>query len=207
MNPTATMPDTFPKRFNTKVVGTTFEGRQQLLAECRRQDIRDLELVPDPTNRYDSHAVAVEARMVSDSGRAVTVRLGFLSNSDRVCSDCGKLVGAALFEKSRQLRCPECDFEFGYDDPVVTRGPSGISQMLCPRCGEDVELGLAKVVSCPGCGGTDFGRGGLATRLSRALAAGIHYRAWVEDYTGGDSTSDGRQRSLGCNIRIERIEK
>jgi len=45
----------------------------------------------------------------------------FLSNSDRVCSDCGRLVGGALFEKSRRLRCPDCDFEFGYDDPVVSR--------------------------------------------------------------------------------------
>jgi len=206
MNPTATATGMWPKRVNTKIVGTTFEGRQELLAECRKQDIRELELVRDPMNRYDPNAIGVEARITDESGNPMTIRLGFLSNSDRVCSDCGRLVGGALFEKSRRLRCPDCDFEFGYDDPVVSRGPDGVAMMLCPQCGEDVELGLAKIVSCPGCSGTDFGRGGLATRLSRALAAGVRYRARVEDFTGGEIGSDGKVKSLGCNIRIDRVD-
>lgn len=148
------MIDTWPKTIRTKIVGTTFEGRQDILAECRRQGVEALSLVPEPTSRYDPHAIAVEAQITSDSGRVKTARLGFLSNSDRICSDCGMVVGGALFEKSRRLRCPECGQEFGYDSPVVTAGRDRVPVIECPGCGSSVELGLAKVVHCPSCGGT-----------------------------------------------------
>lgn len=206
MHAQAVLEETWPKKCHTKIVGCTFEGRQDILAACRDQGITELELVRDPLNRFDPHAVAIKASVRDDQGRAKPVQLGFLSNSDRICCDCGAVVGASLFKQSRQLRCPECSEEFGYDDPVVSRGPGGTAVMLCPGCGEDVELDLAKVVVCPNCGGTDYGRGGLATRFSRALAAGIRYRVQVMEYTGGEVGRDGKARSMGCNIRIEKIE-
>lgn len=196
----------WPRKCHTKIVGTTFEGRQEILATCRDQGVTELELVRDPLNRYDPHAVAIMANIRDVQGQAKSVQLGFLSNGDRICYDCGAVVGALLFKQSRRLRCPECSVEFGYDDPVVSRGPNGTAVMLCPGCGEDVELDLAKVVVCPSCSGTDYGRGGLATRFSRTLAAGIRYRVQVMEYTGGEIGRDGRARSMGCNIRIEKIE-
>ena len=120
----ATLCDLWPGKVNTKIVGTTFEGRQELLAQCRRQGVRELRLVPDPMNRYDPCAVGIEAEIRDSDGNLKTVRLGFLSNSDRVCSDCGKVVGGALFERSRTISCPNCCKGFGFDDRVLT-GPTG----------------------------------------------------------------------------------
>ena len=206
MEAQAVIEETWPKRCHTKIVGTTFEGRQELLARCRDQGVRDLELVPDPLNRYDPYAVAIEARINDESGNPTNIRLGFLSNSDRICSDCGTLVGGPMFERSRRLRCNDCGREFGYDDQVVTQDGNGVPIIECPGCHSSVDLGLSKVVVCPNCEGNDFGRGGLATRFSRALAAGVRYSVRVMEYTGGDIAPSGRQKSLGCNIRIQRSE-
>lgn len=198
--------DFFPKKINTKIVGTTFEGRQLFLAECRKQGIRKLNLIPDPLNKYDSYAVAVEAQIRRPSGTTKTVRLGYISNSDRVCSDCGTMVGGSAFERSKTIQCPGCGYAFGFDDNVIISGPDGDAAIICPQCGNDVELHANKLVVCPKCGGTDFGRAGLATRLFRAIAAGISYTVRVEDYTGGDVGPGGKVKTLGCNIRIERVE-
>lgn len=204
MNVVMTPRETWPGTVRTKIVGTTFEGRQDILAECRHQGIERLELIPEPRNRYDPCAIAVCARLRHGNTGTRLVQLGYLSNSERVCSDCGNLVGGSLFERSRKLRCPECSAFFGYDDPVVVAGSDGASCMECPACGCSSDLSLAKVVICPRCGGIDFGRGGLATRMSRALAAGIVYTVRALDYTGGDSGPDGKQKSMGCNIVVER---
>lgn len=193
--------DQYPRRVHTKIVGTTFEGRQDLLAECKLQGVTELRLVPDPHNRFDCNAIAIEANITDRNDSTQTVRLGYLSNSDRVCSDCGQLVGAGLFDRSRTLRCGECDHVFGYSDPVVGRRNSGETFVSCPKCGDTVDMELAKLVICPGCGGSDFGRGGLATRFSRALAAGVQYRVRVMEYTGRENG-----KSLGCNIAIQRVE-
>lgn len=205
MNQSAMLCELWPLKVNTKIVGTTFEGRQELLAECRRQGVKQLKLVPDPMNKYDPCAVGVETEIQDNDGRPKTIRLGFLSNSDRVCSDCGKVVGGALFEKSKTVQCPSCCKGFGYDDRVIYQGTDGETAIECPRCGNDVDLHANKLVVCPSCGGTDFGRAGLATRFFRALAAGVQYRVCVADYTGGDIGPDGKRKSLGCNIRIERV--
>lgn len=202
MNPTATIQDTWPRRVHSKIVGTTFDGRQEILAECRRLGVQRLELVREPDNRYDNHAVAVEAQV----GRN-RLRLGYLSNSDRLCHDCGNLVGGSLFDRSRTLRCQECGHVFGYTDPVVGRRDNGETFVECPKCSESVDFWNAKVVACPDCGGIEYGRGGLATRFSRALAAGIHYDVRVMEYTGGDAGSDGKLKSMGCNIVIQRREE
>lgn len=199
MNAIATITDTWPRRVHSKIVGTTFEGRQEILARCKQLGIQRLELIREPENRYDTHAVAVEAQV----GRH-HLKLGYLTNSDRLCCDCGNLVGGSLFDRSRTLRCGECGHCFGYSDPVITRRGNGESMIECPSCGSSVDLWSAKVVPCPNCGGIEYGRGGLATRLSRAMAAGFNYEVRVMEYTGGDLGPDGKSKSLGCNIRIER---
>lgn len=45
--------------FHTKVAGVTFEGRQEILSHLRAGE--ELQLVRDPLNRFDPHAVAVVA--------------------------------------------------------------------------------------------------------------------------------------------------
>lgn len=207
MNTSTTLCDLWPAKVRTKIVGTTFEGRQELLAQCRRQNIRKLKLVPDPMNKYDPCAVAVEADILDERETPKTIRLGYLSNSDRVCSDCGKVVGGMMFEHSQTIQCPHCCKTFGMDDRVISQGPDGTTVLECPRCGTDIDFHACKMVICPNCKGADFGRSGLATRFFRALAAGVTYEVFVADYTGGETGSDGRRKSLGCNIRIERVRK
>ena len=201
MNTVVTELEAWPRRLHTKIVGTTFEGRQSLLTECKRQGIADIRLVRDPSNRYDPFAIAVEADLNQEDGGIKSVQLGFLSNSEHFCADCGAIVGNALFHNSRKIRCRECGmvFKLGQDN----------SHTACPNpsCRTAVEVASSKVVICPRCGGVDFGRGGLATRISRAMASGVEYRASVTEYTGGDGYAGGQQqRSMGCNVLIERIE-
>jgi len=203
----STLTELWPKRVNTKIVGTTFEGRQQLLSECRKQGVRELKLVPDPMNKFDPCAVGVEAQIFDTDGNPRTIRLGFLSNSDRVCSDCGTMVGGSLFERSKTIQCPSCGCAFGFDDKVLISNSDGELALECPRCSDEVELHANKLAICPRCGGIDFGRAGLATRIFRAIAAGVEYQVRIEDYTGGELRRDGERKSLGCNIRIERVTK
>jgi Zn-finger nucleic acid-binding protein len=196
MNQTMTATSAFPRRVHTKIVGITFEGRQEILAECKRQDVSVLHLVPDPTNRYDSLAVGIEADIIDGSGAATTVRLGYVSNSDHVCSDCGAIVGNSMFQNSKTARCPECEtlYNLGANIPEHT---------ICPACNTTVETAISKVVICPRCGGVDFGRGGLATRILRAITAGVTYRATVMEYTGGEPGPGGKIKTMGCNILLE----
>lgn len=193
MSQTMAATSAWPRRVHTKIVGTTFEGRQDLLAECKRLGITGLRLVPDPANRYDPYAVGVEAEVNNGNGNKTIMRLGFLSNSDHVCSDCGGIVGNAMFQNSKIVRCGECETMFNI-------GAIPGERTICPACGYSFETAICKVVTCPRCGGTDFGRGGLATRIFRAMTAGMNYRATVMEYTGG---SQGK--SIGCNILLEAI--
>lgn len=196
---TATIQDAHPKKVHTKIVGVTFEGRQEVLRECQRLGVQRLELVLEPDNQYDENAVAVEARV-----GAKRLKLGYVTNSDRLCFDCGNLVGGSLFQRSRTFFCEACDSVFGFDDPAVSVGSDGESVIECPKCSAPVDFSNSRVVRCPSCGGTDFGRGGLATRLSRAIASGVVYDARVMEFTGGEAGPDGRTKSIGCNILIHR---
>lgn len=198
------MTELWPHKVRTKIVGTTFEGRQDILDQCRRQNVKNLRLLPEPMNKYDPYAVAVVAEIRDADGSQKTVQLGYLSNSERVCSDCGQIVGGSYFEKSKTIQCPRCCKGFGYDDRVIISGPDGEPAIECPRCGSDVELHANKLVVCPSCRGTDFGRAGLATRFARALAAGVQYEVIVTDYTGGELGPGGKIKTLGSNIIIRR---
>lgn len=198
------MVELWPKKVRTKIVGTTFENRQDVLAKCREQNIRQLRLVPEPTNKYDPFAVAVVADIRDSNSKSETLQLGYLSNCDRVCSDCGQVVGGSYFENSKTLQCPMCCKVFGTGDTVITQGADGEPVIECPRCGFEVDLDAHKLVICPRCKGADFGRAGLATRFFRAIAAGQNYEVIVTDYTGGDIGPGGRKKTLGCNIIIRR---
>lgn len=49
---------------NTKVAGVTYEGRQALIAQLTGRE--PCRLVPEPTNQYDSNAIAVEVNHRGD---------------------------------------------------------------------------------------------------------------------------------------------
>ena len=64
-------------KFYTKIVGTTFENRQELIGDLvfneKLKPGTELELVPDPYNIYDENHTAV--KVVMQDGR----QLGFIS--------------------------------------------------------------------------------------------------------------------------------
>lgn len=188
----------FPSKVNTKIVGTTFEGRQEKLKLCEQQGIQVLSLRRDYTNQYDPEAVAVEAKVKSNNEEEETIQLGYLSNSDRMCIVCCRMMDGAQFSRSRTVKCPQCSEHFIY---------SKAGDVACPKCGTHFKTENAKVVTCPTCYGDDWVRDGLASVISKAMQAGIQYSVRVTAYTGGDLDSKGKQKTRGCNILIEQLEK
>lgn len=183
----------------TKIVGTTFEGRQGLLKAAAEHDIRLLKLVRDPDNPYDPNAVAVEAPVYKDGVEVQSVRLGFISNSDRMCIVCGKMVDGLAFSRTRTVKCPRC----GNVSQYTTKG-----MMTCPSCKDTFDTDAAKTVTCPTCLGDEWVRDGLATLVARAMDEGIEYQCRVLEYTGGETDpKTGKTKTRGCNIQIEQLKK
>jgi len=110
---------------STKVVGVTFNNkdgtsRQAILKKCSEMGMKTLELVREPTNKFDRNAVRVEA--VFHKGTVTkNVQIGYISNRDRQCLSCGSLC----------------------------RLPAGKVVTVCPDCGstELFREGLATVLS------------------------------------------------------------
>lgn len=201
-----TIIEDIPKKLYTKVVGTTFENRQKLLDAAKSQNIVYLELEAETTNPYDQFAVAIYAQLYANGGFHRS-KLGFLSNQERVCFNCGLVVGNGLFQESNKVSCPNCCNTFDFSPGDVIHEEDSMRVVQCKSCNFLFDVNAAKVISCPNCQGEDFGRAGLATVISRALQSNAKYTVIVTEFTGGDTDSKGNPKSLGCNIQLYLIEK
>lgn len=79
-----------PGNFHTKLVGTTFEGRQEAIARCRNMRVKNIKLTREPFNRWDDNAIAVEATFRNEQGDLETIQLGYIANAESACRSCGK---------------------------------------------------------------------------------------------------------------------
>ena len=190
----------YPKRIMTKIVGTSFEGRQRLLEKAELHDIRILDLVPDGGNpaHGDPYAIAVEAPVYRRDIKVNSVRLGFVSNADRMCVICGRMMDGPSFSRSKVVKCPECALSQPFCDTGDTH--------TCTGCATVMDVRPNKTVACPTCGSEDWARDGLATLITASMRAGNLYSCRVQEYTGGEiNERTGKKKSLGCNIIIEQI--
>lgn len=66
--------------FHTKIVGVTFEGRQEVIKKCCKED-DSLMLVRERDNKYDANAVAVYADTSDylDEGHKLSSQIGYLN--------------------------------------------------------------------------------------------------------------------------------
>ncbi|MHB1455322.1 MAG: hypothetical protein ACYC0V_00245 [Armatimonadota bacterium] len=187
----------YPKKIMTKIVGTSFDGRQRLLEKAELHDIRVLDLVPDGNNpsHGDPNAIAVEAPVYKNGIKVRSVRLGFISNADRTCIVCGKMVDGQTFTRSKSVKCPECS---------MVQPCESNETHTCTGCGSIIDVYKNKTATCPTCASEEWARDGLATLLTEAMRAGNIYTCRVQEYTGGDiNERTGKKKSLGCNIVIE----
>ena len=190
----------YPKKIMTKIVGTSFEGRQKILEKAEQHDIKILDLVPDGNNpsHGDPYAIAIEAPVYRRGIKVKSVRLGYVSNSDRMCSVCSRMMDGPAFFRSMTVKCPECGVSQPFGDTSDTH--------TCTSCATVMDVRPNKTVTCPTCGGEDWARDGLATLITASMRAGNIYSCTVQEYTGGDiNPRTGKKKSLGCNIVIEQI--
>jgi hypothetical protein len=109
-----------PDAIKTKIVGVTMgpkvggrAARQVYLEKMKAENVRILELVPEPKNEYDPDAIKLMARIAG-----MRVHVGYVKNSGRLCSGCGREYekipaqpGIPLAEKQN---CPECNIPLTY---------------------------------------------------------------------------------------------
>ncbi|MHB1455389.1 MAG: hypothetical protein ACYC0V_00580 [Armatimonadota bacterium] len=197
MSATAIKKTRYPKRVITKIVGASFDGRQRILEKAALHNIKTLELVPDGNNlsHGDRNAIAVEAPVYRHGIKVKSVRLGFISNADRTCVVCGKMVDGQAFSRSKSVRCPSCSLSQLFLDGETH---------TCTACATVMDIRQNKSFVCPTCGNEEWARAGLATLLTESMRAGNKYTCRVQEYTGGDiDEKTGKKKSLGCNIVIE----
>lgn len=91
-----------PTKFFTKVVGTTFEGRQAYIKLAKEAGVTQVNLRREPTNPYDGFAIAAD--VILPTGEEL--QLGYISNKERECNKCGKITPAP--RPNREPVCPIC---------------------------------------------------------------------------------------------------
>lgn len=198
----------YPDNVNTKIVGVTHEGRQELLSRCQQLNIKTLEVVRDPLNRYDPDAVALEAVVIMGGRELERMRLGFVSNSERSCMTCGKLVDGGSFLRSRTVKCPACGHLFQFTKAGTVTCQNELTDRSGAKyvCGRVFETDMCKTVVCPTCFGDTFTRSGVASQIAEAMDAGVRYYCEIQDFTGGEPDEKGKMKTRGCNVRIYQME-
>lgn len=109
-----------PETVRTKVVGVTMgpkangrAARQVYLEKMKSENVRALELVREPTNEYDPNAIKVMSRIAG-----MRIHLGYIKNSNRICSGCGreyeKTPAQPGIPLAEQQQCPECKIPLTY---------------------------------------------------------------------------------------------
>lgn len=194
----------------TKLVGTTFNNRQALLARVKVEKIETIILAREPNNLYDPEAITASVTF-RDGTSAV---IGHIQNSDRMCCGtlkdgrpCGAIIEGNVVSKSRTVACPGCGLLFTADKYNTTIRMEGQDRILWTKCSvcNTVFRFNKHNIYVHSCGCYQQVRCGLASALCRGMEDGIQYTAKVLEVTGGDVGEDGKLRNLGCNIRIEAV--
>lgn len=194
----------------TKLVGTTFNNRQALLARVKAENLEDIILSREPGNMYDSEAITASV-IFRDGTPAV---IGHIQNSDRMClgtlangKECATVIEGSIVSKSRNVVCPGCGLLFladKYNTIIQMEGQDKVKRTKCAACNTQFRFNKHNVF-VHSCGCYQQVRCGLASALCRGLEEGLHYTARILEITGGDIGEDGKLHSYGCNIRIEAV--
>jgi hypothetical protein len=194
----------------TKLVGTTFNNRQALLARIKAENIETIILAREPSNMYDPEAITASVTL-RDGTMAV---IGHIQNSDRMClgtlangKECGAIIEGSIVSKSRTVACPGCGLLFTADKfntIIQMEGQDKVKWTKCAACHTQFRFNKNNVF-VHSCGCYQNVRCGLASSLCRALEEGLQYTARILEVTGGELADDGKIRSYGCNIRIEAV--
>jgi hypothetical protein len=192
----------------SKLVGTTFNNRQALLARVKMENLETIILTREPSNMYDPEAITASVTFRDGS----TEVIGHIQNSDRQCCGtlkdgrpCGAIIEGSVVSKSRLVACNGCGIVFladKYNTVIKMEGQDKVKWTTCAACNTQFRFNKQNLYICQ-CGCSQFVRCGLASALCRGLEEGLHYTARILEITGGDIGEDGKLRSYGCNIRIE----
>jgi len=196
------------KKTISKLVGTTFNNRQALLARVKAENLEDIILTREPSNMYDPEAI-VASVIFRDGTPAV---IGHIQNSDRMClgtlangKECGAIIEGSIVSKSRTVACPGCGLLFladKYNTIIQMEGQDKVKWTKCSACNTQFRFNKHNVY-VHSCGCFQQVRCGLASSLCRGMEEGLEYIARILEVTGGDTGEDGRLHSYGCNILIE----
>jgi hypothetical protein len=192
----------------TKLVGTTFNNRQALLARVKAENLETIILTREPSNMYDPEAITASVTFRDGT----TEIIGHIQNSDRMClgtlkngQPCGAIIEGSIVSKSRTVACPGCGLLFTadkYNTVVKLEGQDKVKWTRCASCKTQFRYNRHNIF-VHSCGCYQNVRCGLASTLCRGMEEGIEYIARILEITGGDVGEDGRLHSYGCNIRIE----
>ncbi len=192
----------------TKLVGTTFNNRQALLARVKAENIEDIILTREPSNQFDPEAIQASVAFLDGT----TAVIGHIQNSDRMClgtlkngKDCGAIIEGSIVSKSRTVACPGCGLLFTadkYNTVIQMEGEDKVKWTKCAACNTQFRFNKHNIY-VHSCGCYQQVRCGLASALCRGMEEGIQYIGRILEITGGDTGEDGKLRSYGCNIRIE----
>jgi hypothetical protein len=192
----------------TKLVGTTFNNRQTLLARVKAENLEDIILSREPSNMYDPEAIIASITF----GDGTTAVIGHIQNSDRMClgtlkngQACGAIIEGIIVSKSRTVVCPGCGLLFTADKfntVIQMEGQDNVKWTKCSTCNTQFRFNKHNVF-VHSCGCYQQVRCGLASTLCRGIEEGLEYIARILEITGGEIGEDGRLHSYGCNIRIE----
>jgi hypothetical protein len=194
----------------SKLVGTSFGGRQALLARVKQENLEDIILTREPSNQYDPEAIQASVTFRDGS----TEVIGHIQNSDRLClgtlkngQACGAVIEGSIVSKSRNVACPGCGLLFladKFNTVIKMEGQDKVKWTKCSACHTQFRFNKHNVY-IHSCGCYQQVRCGLASALCRGVEEGIVYTARILEITGGDVGEDGKLHSYGCNIRIEAV--
>jgi len=194
----------------TKLVGTTFNNRQALLARVKAENLEQINLTREPSNMYDPEAITASVTF-RDGTTAV---IGHIQNSDRMClgtlangKECGAIIEGSVVSKSRTVACSGCGLLFTadkYNTVIKLEGNDKVKWTKCAACHTEFRFNKHNVF-VHSCGCYQQVRCGLASSLCRGMEEGLHYTARILEITGGELGEDGKLRSYGCNLRIEAL--
>ncbi|MBI2565581.1 MAG: hypothetical protein HYV63_00930 [Candidatus Schekmanbacteria bacterium] len=122
--------------FVTRVVGVTYENRQDLLRDLSAET--PTRLVPEPDNPHDPTAVAVYGQFSAESqlGRKEWQRIGYIPRFAKGCNACLYIVSKHEFA----FWCPRC--ELGKIEPMQL----GLRVYNLLRAGQRVEVTIDRVM-------------------------------------------------------------